>query len=58
MSISISASKCKRYKLNDILNKLESLKNENESLKLDLKEKCQKISYFEKKYGDVTKLEK
>ena len=40
------------------INKFENLKNENESLKLDLKEKCQKISNFEKKYGDVTNLEK
>ena len=44
--------------LNDILNKFESLKNENESLKLDLKEKYQKISNLEKNYGDVINLEK
>ena len=55
--------KCKFRHLNlselsDILNKFESLKNENESLKLDLKEKYQKISNLEKKYGDVTNLEK
>ena len=34
--------------LNDILNKFKSLKNENESLKLDLKEKYQKISNLKK----------
>jgi len=40
--------------LNDIVNKYESLKQENVSLKSVLKEKCQKISYLEKKYYDGT----
>ena len=35
--------------LNDILNKMEDLKQENESLKLDLKEKSREIRNLEKR---------
>ena len=40
--------------LNNILNKMEDLKQENESLKLDLKEKSREIRNLEIKYCDVT----
>jgi hypothetical protein len=40
--------------LNDILNRMEDLKQENESLKLGLKEKSREIRNLEKKICDVT----
>ncbi len=40
--------------LNDILNKMEDLKQENESLNLDLKEKSWEIRNLKKKNCDVT----
>lgn len=36
--------------MNDILNKYEELKQENTSLKLELKEKCFKLKNLGKKY--------
>jgi len=40
--------------MNDILNKYEELKQENTSLKLELKEKCFKLKNLGEKYCDVT----
>jgi cell division septum initiation protein DivIVA len=40
--------------LNDVLKKVEDLKQENEILKFELKEKCIEIRNLEKKNCDVT----
>jgi len=40
--------------LNDVLNKVEDLKRDNESLKSELKEKCIELGNLKKKFCDVT----